>query len=69
MPRMKEAYSRRLAGTDVEGEAWDVARVAHEDCSCDLLLRGGRNGDGSVRETLVGVTSTAVGIVHDLTTL
>ena len=64
MPRMKEAYSRRLAGTDVEGEAWDVARVAHEDCSCDLLLRGGRSGDQATGDEEHGCQGKAGGMSH-----
>lgn len=46
-----------------------MARVTHEDGGLDLGLSRGGNGDRGVRETLVGVATTAVCVIEDLTTL
>jgi hypothetical protein len=58
-----------LTWSNVVREARNVARVTHEDRSCNLRLssRGDRNG--GVRDPFVGVPSTTVSIVKDLTTL
>ena len=67
--RLMDTHSGGLACADVVGETGDVTGVTHEDGGSDLLLRRRRDRDGSTRETLVGVTSATVGVIHDLTTL
>jgi hypothetical protein len=58
-----------LAGSDIVGQARDVTRVTHEDGRGDLGLSSCGDGNGSVAETFVGIASSAVSIVKDLTTL
>lgn len=62
-------YAGGLASADVVRQTWDVARVAHEDGSLDLLLRGRGDRNDGAREALVGVTTTAVCVIEDLTAL
>ncbi len=58
-----------LAGSDVVGEADDMARVAHEDGGFHHLLSGGGDRDCGTGDAFVGVATTAVGVVEDLSTL
>jgi hypothetical protein len=46
-----------------------VAGVTHEDGSSDLAESSSADGDGGIGKTLVGVSSTAECVIHNLTTL
>lgn len=65
----RRAYTRSLAGADVEAQSRDVARVTHEDSSSDLRLSSSRDRNRGARQTLVGITTTTVRVVHDLASL
>ena len=67
--RKNATYARSLASADVVGEARNMARITHKDGSSNLLLRGGRDGNSSVSVALIGIATSAVSIVEDLTTL
>lgn len=47
--RYMSTHPGSLAGTNIVGQAWNVARVTHEDCSSNLCLGSGRDGDSGAR--------------------
>ena len=62
-------HALSLAGADVVRKALDIARIAHEDGSLDLLLRRSADRDSRARIPLVRVPTAAIRIVEDLTAL
>lgn len=58
-----------LASSHIIGEPRHMAWITHEDGSLDLIHGRRLEGDSSIRDTIVGITSATECIVENLATL
>jgi hypothetical protein len=63
------AYATRSAGADFVWQTRDEARIAHEDSRFDHVDGGCGQRDGRVGVALIWISTSAEGVIHDLTAL